>query len=628
MSSLEQAVTKSLECPLCIDLLKTPKLMSCGHTFCKDCLCLLQASGGNPNHIISCPLCRQKTEVKDGNVSNLKNNLQVQSLVDEMAEAIQPCTICTSADRPNAKTYCQSCKAYMCDKCLVKHNEWPSHTGHQVVTVEDIKQGRAHIKKKVLCPSHDEDEGEHYCSDVCLDCLKIMCMRCRMLDHERNGHEVLSNAEYNKKRLQEMTALSEQGKGHTDDLEIFMRNVDQKRTNTIAHIEEKRKEINKTYDEYVRKLTMRKEKLIRQLEEQKTQAEQKFKDILDDTKTQIGRIKGSSELANKSLKAPLEGGTIAMHQSLFDELKCATGKDKPDLTDASSLETRVKCIRFQSNTASNELNLGELQPVEWKKAVEKELHKKDCMNVMVATPTGSVALGSQFGGLYYYTRSGELSPTSDHNDINIRRMAYLSDGCCIIVDTSNKMLLFAVNGEKCDIKFDTLTDDEGGDCGVSVDGKDRIYVGYWKAHLIKVFMKSGGKAVREIPCKDYTPSQHYPLKSNKELVMQTNGNSVSIIDESGAVKSTVTKDGNIYYAYPALCSDDSILIAWVNKKENLLSIDRYTCDLKYKETLVDGQRIDIPERKWFYLQQFKTTGDIAFCTPDKLYIFQKSIMEV
>ncbi|XP_072170234.1 uncharacterized protein [Diadema setosum] len=627
MSSLEQAGTKSLQCPLCIDLLKTPKLLSCAHTFCTDCLCLLQASSGNPNHI-SCPFCRQKTEVKDGNVSNLKTNLQVQSLVDEMAGAIQVCTICDSEERPNAKTYCQNCMAYMCNGCHVKHGKWPSHTGHQVVTVEDIKQGRAHIKKKVLCPSHDQDEGEQYCSDVCLDCLKIMCMRCRMLDHQPKAHKVLSNAQYSKQRLEEMNGLNKQSKVYKDDLETFIENVSQKRTNAIAHIEDKMKEINKTYNEYVRKLTMRKEKLIRQLEEQKTEAEQKFKDILDDTKRHISRIKGCTELANKSLKALLEGETIAMHQSLFHELKCAIGKDKPGLTNASSLEARVKCIRFQSNTSTNELNLGKLQRVEWKKVPEKELHKKDCMNKMVETPTSQMAVGSRFGGVYYYTRNGELSPTCGHKHIRIRKLGYLSDGCCIIVDTSNNISLFAVNGEKCDVEFDTLTDSEGGFCEVSVDGEDRIYASYRKAHLIKVFMKSGGKAVREIPCKDYEPRQHYTLKSNKELVVLTHSNSVAVINESGTFKSAVRKDGDIYSAYPAVCSDGSILIAWVNKTENLLSIDHYTSDLKHKETLFDDQRVDIPEREWFYLQQFKTTGDIAFCTPDKLYIFHKSTIEL
>jgi len=43
---------KDLECPICLNLMKKPIVLVCGHTFCRDCI---QKQKENSN---KCPICR------------------------------------------------------------------------------------------------------------------------------------------------------------------------------------------------------------------------------------------------------------------------------------------------------------------------------------------------------------------------------------------------------------------------------------------------------------------------------------------------------------------------------------------------------------------------------------------
>ena len=88
---------------------------------------------------------------------------------------------------------------------------------------------------------------------------------------------------------------------------------------------------------------------------------------------------------------------------------------------------------------------------------------------------------------------------------------------------------------------------------------------------------------------------------------------------SGAIIQRFSKDD--YIPYPAVCQDDSFIIAWVKHYLGLLSIDQYTKELKYiKNILTDFK---IANSRDGCLQAFET-GDIAFCTNDRFYIFHET----
>jgi len=66
-------------CPLCLDTFREPKLLSCGHVYCKS-PCLEDLLLGSINNSISCPECCVVTQVTANDVNDLRTAFHVNRL--------------------------------------------------------------------------------------------------------------------------------------------------------------------------------------------------------------------------------------------------------------------------------------------------------------------------------------------------------------------------------------------------------------------------------------------------------------------------------------------------------------------------------------------------------------------
>ena len=70
-----------ISCPICLDILKIPKVLPCAHTFCLACLEKIEP---NDNQSIACPLCREEHGIPNGNFSEFRNDLSMNKVLEQL----------------------------------------------------------------------------------------------------------------------------------------------------------------------------------------------------------------------------------------------------------------------------------------------------------------------------------------------------------------------------------------------------------------------------------------------------------------------------------------------------------------------------------------------------------------
>ena len=81
--TVESVLKKHLECPLCMDRFKEPKMLKCSHSYCLKCL--QQIAESKPTSTkLTCPVCRAETSLIGKGVADLPTDFKITSLLDEI----------------------------------------------------------------------------------------------------------------------------------------------------------------------------------------------------------------------------------------------------------------------------------------------------------------------------------------------------------------------------------------------------------------------------------------------------------------------------------------------------------------------------------------------------------------
>ena len=173
-------------CGLCLETyMKEPKLISCFHSFCL--ICLEEYVKDNlQDSTFRCPLCSESTELPKGGVKNFETNVYIDN--ELLSNIKHHCDIC--GPDVDATNHCVECNENYCVKCTEVHTKMKLSRAHSLISIEITGDKQiAPIMKTSYCEKHPKEELKV----ICKDCDKMLCLVCKLTDHEKHTSTDISD---------------------------------------------------------------------------------------------------------------------------------------------------------------------------------------------------------------------------------------------------------------------------------------------------------------------------------------------------------------------------------------------------------------------------------------------------
>ncbi|XP_063062556.1 tripartite motif-containing protein 16-like [Engraulis encrasicolus] len=268
-------------CAICLDLLKDPVTIHCGHSFCMDCIsgCWDQE---DPKGVYSCPQCRQTFTPRPV----LGRNTMLAEVVEKLkllglqsAPAAHcyagpgdvECDVCSGRKRKAVKS-CLVCLSSYCETHFTSHNDLFPGKKHKVIDA-------AGKLEDLICSQHDK-----LLEVFCRTDQTCICMLCVMDEHK--GHDTVSIAAERTEKQKELGGTQrkfhdviKEKETHLQDLrkavktlqssaDAAVENSERVFTEMIRSIEKRRSEVTKLIRDQERADVSRAEELMETLEQE------------------------------------------------------------------------------------------------------------------------------------------------------------------------------------------------------------------------------------------------------------------------------------------------------------------------------------------------------------------------
>ncbi|XP_068574304.1 tripartite motif-containing protein 16-like [Cebidichthys violaceus] len=185
-----------LGCLICLDLLKDPVTIPCGHSYCMSCIRNVWDEE-NQKTIHSCPQCTQiftarPVLVRNTMLADLVEELKKTGLQADRSYAGPEdvaCDVCTGRNREALKS-CLSCQASFCEQHLQLHCESPLLEKHELVSLTEK------LRESVCSPDNKVKSVHRHTHQECA------CYLCSTDEH--TGHNTISAAAERTERQREL----------------------------------------------------------------------------------------------------------------------------------------------------------------------------------------------------------------------------------------------------------------------------------------------------------------------------------------------------------------------------------------------------------------------------------------
>ena len=320
-----------LECSICLDTFKQPKLLPCFHVFCKSpCLEKLVAKDG---HSLTCPTCRYVVPLSEKGVDRLQSDFHIDRLFeirDAFNKAAEPTdTQCGNCEDDKATGYCRDCGDFLCEKCQAAHKLIKLTRNHPIVAIEKAQTQAINFtpptKTTQNCPKHPENALKIYCET----CSTLICTDCTIRLHRDHNYDLLADVFHKHKEELVSSLKPVKQKLHTvqQALKAFdttrAKEINDQRATLEAHI-------HKEIDQLHQLLDQRRAQLVGELD---MLTQQKLKSLVAQRdQVEITQVKLTSclEYAEGGLQTGTESEVLAIKAPVLKRIEQISAEFDPD----------------------------------------------------------------------------------------------------------------------------------------------------------------------------------------------------------------------------------------------------------------------------------------------------------
>ncbi|XP_052390629.1 uncharacterized protein LOC127938208 isoform X2 [Carassius gibelio] len=310
-------------CPVCLDLLKDPVTIHCGHSYCKSCITDYWDQE-NQKRVYSCPQCRQTFSPRPA----LARNTMLAEVVEKLKKTrlsadceagagdVQ-CDVCTGRKYRAIKS-CLVCLNSYCQSHLEQHESWFKGNRHNLTEATGYLQ-------EMICQKH-----EKLLEVFCRTDQKCICVLCTVMEHKK--HDIVSAAEERKEKQQQLKETQNMFQQRVKDLQQLRETVESLKRSAQTAVEDS----ERIFTELIRSIERSCSELIRLIRDQEktavSRAEERLEQEINDLRRRDAELEQLSHTQDhiqflqsfQSLSAPPESTDVnydSFSSLFFDGLR-------------------------------------------------------------------------------------------------------------------------------------------------------------------------------------------------------------------------------------------------------------------------------------------------------------------